>query len=168
MTDTTADAPALAPETSPDETDPDELGTTTEQPKNTELAGTADEVDTAEEPEKPEPGKTPSTQDTDVESTPEEPQKTSTEQPDEPETDQVEDTETTQEPAKPSYSSVLSKWLAYRFGGSARRMLMSVGVLKQEDDAMTDIGGAGNGMACSDDDVTQVLPQSFFPCSHRL
>lgn len=144
MTDTAVSPAPSAPETGPGEQDP------TQEPEQTETTPSTPEVEykPEESTEQIEPMPVESTEQ--VESTPEEP-----------ETVQVEETETTQAPAKPSSSSLLAKWLAHQFGGSARRMLMSVGVLKQEDDAMTDIGGAGNGMACSDHEVTQVLPQSF-------
>lgn len=61
------------------------------------------------------------------------------------------------EPTSPSSSNLMARWMTSRFGDGARRMLMNVGVLKQDDDPMTDIGGAGNAMACSDHKVTQVL-----------
>ena len=147
VTDTAVAPLPSAPETGPGEKD------ATQEPDQTETSPSTPKVESK-------PEETTSQ----VEATPEEPETTAPEQPDEPETIQVEETETPQAPAKPSYSSLLSKWLAYRFGGSARRMLMSVGVLKQEDDAMTDIGGAGNGMACSDHEVTQVWLLSCFPC----
>lgn len=113
-------------------------------------------------PEQPmlteEPDSTPMEQDSAVESVPEQPMTT-----EEPASTPMEQVPTESEPKEtqqldtPTFGTSLAQWMAYRWPTNARRMLMNSGTVKEVDDALADIGGAGNAMACSDHRVTQVL-----------
>lgn len=113
-------------------------------------------------PEQPmlteEPDSTPMEQDSAVESVPEQPMTTK-----EPASTPMEQVPTESEPKEtqqldtPTFGTSLAQWMAYRWPTNARRMLMNSGTVKEVDDALADIGGAGNAMACSDHRVTQVL-----------
>lgn len=75
---------------------------------------------------------------------------------------------TAEQPTKPIQSSVLAEWLAFKWPSGARRMLMNIGFLKQSDDPLTDISGAGNMMACNDHKVTKVPLPVHYPVHMHL